>query len=87
VCDYYEQIGTYFKYGLLGQESFMDVACVTISSLYRNIQPCIEKMRSVRGESLYENFEYLAVQGLLWVRRHPQGSYPKRLPRFRNIDR
>ena len=87
VCDYYEQVGTFFKYGLLDQQSFMDVGCVTIASLYRLAQPCIEKMRIDRGASLYENFEYLAVQGLLWSRGHPHGNYPKRLPRFSAIDR
>lgn len=44
VCDYYEQVGTFFNYGLLDQQSFMDVGSVMIAWLYRYVQPCIEKI-------------------------------------------
>lgn len=86
LCDYYEQLGAYFKHGLLDQQTFLDVGATTIPTLYRYVQPVIETMRVTRGPSLYENFEYLAVQGLLWNKRHPKGAYPKRLPRFKEID-
>lgn len=87
ICDYFEQLGSYFKYGMLDLKSYLDVASFTISDLYRNAKPCIDKMRELRGESLYENFEYLAVQCELWNKRHPHGSYPRGLPRFADIVR
>lgn len=86
ICDYYEQLGSYFKYSMLDLASFLDVASYTVSDLYRNARPCIDKMRELRGPSLYENFEYLAVQCLIWTKRHPQGAYPRGLPRFADID-
>jgi hypothetical protein len=85
VCDYFEQLGSYFKYGMLDPTSFLDVACFTVSEAYRNCKPCIEKMREIRGQSLYENFEYLAVKGALWIKHHPNGAYPRAFPRFSDI--
>jgi hypothetical protein len=85
VCDYFEQLGSYFKYGMLDLASFLDVACFTVSDAYRNTAPVIEKMREQRGPSLYENFEYLAVQGALWIKRHPNGTYPRGVPHFNDI--
>jgi hypothetical protein len=85
ICDYFEQLGSYFKYGMLDLSSYLDVAAFTIADLYRNAKPCIDKMRELRGESLYENFEYLAVQSELWNKRHPKGAYPRGLPRFADI--
>lgn len=85
ICDYFEQLGSYFKYRMLDLNSYLDVASFTISDLYRNAKPCIDKMREVRGDTLYENFEYLAVQCQLWNQRHPRGAYPRGLPRFSDL--
>lgn len=82
LCDYFEQLGSYFKNGLLDLRSYLDVSAYTVEDLYRHVQPVIEKMRETRGMSLYENFEYLAVQGALWNTRNPGGTYPAGLPRF-----
>lgn len=87
LCDYFEQIGSYFKYGLLDLRSYLDVSAFTVQDLYARVQPVIEKMREKRGISLYENFEYLAVQGALWVQRNPGGTYPPGLPRFNDLKR
>lgn len=82
ICDYFEQLGSYFKYHMLDASSFLDVASYTVADLYRNAQPCIDKMRELRGPALYENFEYIAVRGALWLKRHPNGNYPRGFPRF-----
>jgi hypothetical protein len=85
ICDYFQQLGSYFKYRMFDLDSYLDVASFTISDLYRNAKPCIDKMREERGDSLYENFEYLAVQCQLWNQRHPRGAYPRGLPRFSDL--
>lgn len=87
LCDYFEQLGSYFKNGLLDMQSYLDVSAYTVQDLYERVQPVIEKMRETRGISLYENFEYLAVQGKLWIRRHPAGTYPPGLPRYNDLDK
>ena len=83
ICDYYEQLGSYVKYGLVDKPSFFDVACITVSSLYRALRPCIERLREVRdNRALFENFEYLAVEALLWIKAHPNGAYPAGVPHY-----
>ena len=45
----------------------------------------IDVLRSHRGASAYENFEYLAVRATQWERRHPTGAYPAGLPRMKDL--
>ena len=42
-------------------------------------------MRRTRGDALYENFEYLAVRGVLFDRAHPHGCYPRGTPRIAEL--
>lgn len=86
VCDYYEQIGSYLRYGLMDKTSFLSVGCTTVSSLYAIVEPCVERMRAARGSnSLFENFEYVAVLGKRWEREHPDGTWPRGLQRFKDL--
>ncbi len=86
ICDYYEQVGSYMKYRLIDQASFLDVGCITVSSLYEAIRPCIERMREAGGNrALFENFEYLAVKASLWIKSHPNGAYPAGVPRYEEV--
>jgi len=88
ICDYYEQLGSYVKYGLVDKPSFFDVSCVTVSSLYATLRPCIERVREVaNNHAIFENFEYLAVQAVLWIRSHPDGAYPKGVPRYNDLEK
>ncbi|MBV9276881.1 MAG: hypothetical protein JOZ97_01450 [Candidatus Eremiobacteraeota bacterium] len=87
ICDYYEQLGSYLKYGLI-DKTFLDVSCVTVSTLYERLLPCIERLREIVGNNtLFENFEYLAVQARLWIRAHPNGVYPRGVPHYDEIKR
>jgi len=86
VCDYYEQLGSYVKYGLVDKPSFFDVSCVTVRALYEEIWPCIARIREVaNNDSIFENFEYLAVEAVLWLKSHPRGAYPKGVPRYAQL--
>ena len=85
VCDYYEQVGSYVKYGMIDREAYLDVACATIVAFWQRLWPTILVMRETRGDSLYENFEYLAVLGQQWTDAHPDGAYPRGLPRWREL--
>lgn len=86
VCDYWEQVGSYIKYGLLDQQSFLDVTCSTINSFWQLLWPVINIMRETRGPSLYDNFEYIAVCGRLWIAKNPRGAYPRGVPRMADLD-
>jgi hypothetical protein len=86
VCDFWEQIGSYVKYGLLDEGSFLDVSCGTVNTFWEMLWPVTSIRRTRLGPSLYENFEYIAVRGRQWMAKHPFGSYPKALPRIADLD-
>ncbi len=62
MCEWYEQIGSYLKHGLLD-----------------------ERMRRTRGDTIWENFEYMAVRGVLFQRANPDGCYPRGTPRMAEL--
>ena len=83
VCDYYEQTGTYLKYGLIDRDAYLDIGCTTIVTLWSAVWPAVETIRTARGPSVYENFEYLAVISKQWIQKYPNGAYPANLPRWK----
>ena len=85
ICDWYEQVGSYMKYGLLDERTMMDVSSSSCKAAWDSIQPVIERMRQTRGDVLYENFEYMAVRGILFSRANPNGCYPPGTPRMRDL--
>jgi hypothetical protein len=82
ICSWYEQIGSYIKHGLLDERVMMDVASASTNTSWCALEPVIERMRRTRGNALWENFEYMAVRGILFERAHPKGCYPRDTPRM-----
>ncbi len=85
VADYWEQIGTYVKYGLIEERSYLDLACASIVQYWEMLWPVTSLRRERRGQSLYENFEYLTVRAKQWIAQRPS-SYPKGMPRMADLD-
>ena len=85
ICDWYEQVGSYLKYGLLDERTMMDVSSGSAPYLWAAIEPVIVYMRKARGDSLYENFEYFAARAVIFARAHPDGCYPAHTPRMRDL--
>jgi hypothetical protein len=85
IADWYEQVGAMLKYGLIHEDLSLDVSSGSAPGMWRALEPTITLMRRSRGDSLYENFEYWAVKGTLFARRHPNGRYPRNLPRMRDL--
>lgn len=80
LCDYFEHVGSYVKYGLISAELYLDFAN---PERYWNL--CAEALalyRRHRGSQAYENFEYLVVLSQDWDRRHAGGNYPKGVRRL-----
>jgi hypothetical protein len=80
LCGYFEQMGNYVKYDLIGEEAFLDQACDVVIMYWKLLSPAIEVVRSVRGPSIFDNFEYLVARAERWVRKFPDGNYPRRMP-------
>ncbi len=85
VCDWYEQVGSFMKHGLLDEQTMMDVSSGSAPYIWREIEPVITYMRQKRGDSVYENFEYFAARGVMFSRAHPNGCYPAGTPRMRDL--
>ncbi len=85
ICDWYEQVGSFLKHGLLSELVMMDVSANSCYTIWSSIEPVITRMRRTRGDSLYENFEYMAARGVLFQRAHPHGCYPKDTPRIAEL--
>lgn len=85
VCDWYEQIGSFMKYGLVDENVLLDVSSSSANAMWGMLEPVITRMRRTRGNALYENFEYFAARGVLFERAHPGGCYPKNTPRMAQL--
>jgi hypothetical protein len=85
VCDWYEQIGSYMKYGLLDERMMMDVSATSCNRAWHALEPVVMRMRRTRDQALYENFEYMAARGVLFQRAHPRGCYPRDTPRMAQL--
>jgi len=85
VADFWEQIGTFMKYGYIDERSWLDIASAQITRAWQDLEPVIMAARRRGGQSIFENFEYIAVRAELWKRRSPDGYYPKGMPRMEQL--
>lgn len=80
VCDYYERLGAYVKAKLIDAAVYLDSS--SPEQYWKKLRPIVKRMRSKRGSSVYENFEYLAYLAQRWDDEHPDGTYPRGTPRL-----
>lgn len=92
-CHWLNEMGTLVKRGYVAEDTFMDLFARLIAFCWRHASPAIAIMRRTRGETQYHDFEYLALRAAAWLRRNPQGMFPRALARtplpdpWREIDR
>jgi hypothetical protein len=72
------------KHGLLDEDLFMDIAASSCNRAWQALEPVILHLRATRGDTVYENFEYMAVRGILFQRRNGS-AYPRGTPRIREL--
>jgi hypothetical protein len=87
VADFWEQVGAFMKYDLMDERSWLDVAAPQVCSAWDRIQPIVRTLRHVTGPATFENFEYAAVRGRLWLNRYPGGNYPAGTPRMEELEK
>lgn len=87
VADWFEQAGSYVKYGLIADEQFLDLAGTFVSTMWQQLEPVIAMRRIAGGPAMYENFEYLAVRMRAFAAQHPHGNYPRGCPRLMTQER
>ncbi|HKU81677.1 MAG TPA: hypothetical protein VJP76_05860 [Candidatus Tumulicola sp.] len=87
ICDFWEQVGTYTKHGLIDERILLDVISAQVANAWTLAEPLVTILRSTRDASVFENFEYLAVRSAQWSARYPQGTYPSGVPRMAELKR
>ena len=85
VADFFEQVGSFMKVGLMDEESWLDVAGAQVFVMWQLLEPVIKKIRETRGITAFDNFEYAAVRAKLWFEKHPDGTYPSGTPRMEQL--
>ena len=82
LADWWEQIGTMVKHGLIMQDPFLDLGSASVVGHWDLLSTTVAIVRANRSPAVFENFEYLAAIGKRWLERHPDGNYPKGLGRL-----
>lgn len=78
----YDWVGSLVKHKLIPEEALLDVYCLRVVQAWQIIEPIVPLMRRRTGRSGWENFEFLVVRARRWYAQHPDGAYPKGVPRL-----
>jgi hypothetical protein len=81
-CNWFNEMGTLLKHGLITEETFMDLFGRLIRYYWKALSPAIAIMRRSRGAGQYHDFEYLALRAQAWLDKYPHGLFPPRMPRM-----
>jgi hypothetical protein len=85
VADFFEQVGTFLKYGLMDERPWIDAAGPQIIITWDRMEPIVKAFRKIWGPVSFENFEYAAVRAKLWFEKYPDGFYPRSTPRMDDV--
>lgn len=84
---WFDEVGVALREGLIGDRVIFQIGASAYSTVasWRNMRPLIEAVRT-RSPSAFIHFEYAAVRAQQWIDAHPQGDYPRGVPRWRDLD-
>lgn len=80
-CNWFNEMGTLLKHGLISEDTFMDLFARLIRYYWKALAPAVSIMRRSRGAGQYHDFEYLAIRAEGWVERYPHGYFPRGVAR------
>ena len=82
VANLFESMGLFVRTGMMDQ----DIACQLWSGIvlntWNNLRPLTAELRKRHGTGIWVHFEYMAVLATAYVRRFPDGGYPRGVPRM-----
>jgi hypothetical protein len=83
VADWFEQMGSFIKYGLIAESQYMDLAQGYTRSMWEQLREVVALRRAaVANNSMYENFEYLAARSKMFNAGRNHTNYPRGTPRL-----
>src|SRR5690348_5521481 len=86
VLNWFNELGTLLKNGLVEETAFMDLFSRLAVQYWEILAPAIAILRRRRGPGQYHSFEYLAIRARKWLSDHPQGSFPPGMSRIPLLD-
>lgn len=84
LCDYYERLASFIKFGLIKEDLYFDNS--SPERFWVLVEPAIAIYRRQRGPIAYSNFEWLVSRGRAWNERHADGNYPRNAARLTMAD-
>ena len=78
----YEWVGSLVRNGLIPERAFMDIYSGRVADAWNLMEPATAVSR-LRSSGIWTNFEYLAVRADVYLRKFPEGIYPRGVPRKR----
>ena len=82
IGNFFESMGVMVKTGLADPEMIADMWSQNIVDIWKAMEPATAIYRRRVGEALWENFESLAVAAEDYIKKYPNGSYPRGRRRF-----
>lgn len=78
--DFWESLGGFVKMGYFPEDLVMETGGGVGVAAWEKLAPVIALIRTTRGPTAYDNFEYLVSRARLWEQRHPEGVFPRGTP-------
>ena len=78
--DFWESIGVFVKLGYFAEDVVMESGGLMAIRAWDALMPVIAIVRSARGSTVYDNFEYLVSRAMMWESKHPEGVFPSDTP-------
>lgn len=83
VANHFESIGSFVRRGIIEPDVACDLWAFIVARSWDASLPVISHARYLAGtDSIWENFEYLALLSKREIEAQPEGSYPKNEPRL-----
>lgn len=76
VGNFFESLGSFVRHGIIDKDIACSLWCGITVKNWELLSPALAIMRRNEGDSLWEQFEYLASISKAWLERHRNGDYP-----------
>lgn len=77
VGNYYEEIGIFVKYGLVDENIACEMWANEIVVDWNQMSPAIAILYQRGAQRGWQNFEYMYTLCEAWLRRYPEGKFPR----------
>lgn len=78
----YDWVGSLVKHNLISDEALLDVYADRVMQAWSIMGGVLPLVRRRGGPAVWENFEYLTAKAREYIAQHPDGSYPRGVPRI-----